>query len=378
MKRGYKRLLVFESLIFIILVLNSFVWNILSTYKMCILLLVILTFFKFIFGFEKDRHRYLKDLIIEVIIFAAEFLILYYLLGVIISFYESGNYYTLEGITKILIPTFIYLILREYLRYMFMCKAEGSKLLFVTTTILFIMFDITTALYYGDFSTNYGVFLFIALTLLPAIATNIVLCYFTRKTGYIPLMIYSVLIGMYSYLIPIIPNPNQYLVAIIKFILPILFGLKLWLFYRKEYKRDITKGELYKKKPIIPIISSAVFVIILVYFTCGYFHYWMIAVASGSMSPKINKGDVVIIEKIDSSYDKLKKGQVIAFKYDGIIVVHRIIDMVKDNDKYYFYTKGDANDKPDNFYLTEDMVVGEVNHKIPFIGLPTVWINDMK
>ena len=377
MKRGYKRLLIFEVRIVVILILNSFVWNILSTYKISIFLLLVMTLFKFLFGFEKNRRRYLKDLVIEVVIFLIEFLILYYLLGIIITFYESGDYYTKSGFTNILIPTFIYLVLREYSRYMFMCKAEGSRLLFWTTTTLFVMFDITTAIYFRDFSTNYSTFLFIALTFLPAVSTNIVLCYFSRKTGYLPLLIYSVVIGLYPYLMPIVPNPNQYVASIVNFMLPILFGLRLWLFYRKEHKRDITVEVSRKKKSFIPVLSSAFIVLILVYFISGYFHYWAIAVASSSMAPKINKGDVVIIEKIDNNYDSLKKGQVIAFKYDGAVIVHRLVNIVRDGNEYYFYTKGDANNHDDKFYLKKNMIIGKVDHKIPYIGIPTVWVNEL-
>ena len=53
---------------------------------------------------------------------------------------------------------------------------------------------------------------------------------------------------------------------------------------------------------------TGIITIILVYLTSGYFHFWAIAVASGSMSPKIEKGDVVIIEKLDEGEEKnLKK-----------------------------------------------------------------------
>ena len=69
MKSGYKRLLAFETIIFIVLGINSFVSSILSDYLMLIFLLIIVVMFKFFFGFEKDRHRYTKDIIFDCIIF---------------------------------------------------------------------------------------------------------------------------------------------------------------------------------------------------------------------------------------------------------------------------------------------------------------------
>ncbi len=375
MKRGYKKLLIFELIIFAILILNSFVWNILSSYRISIFLLVVLLAFKYIFGFEKDKHRYTKDIIMEVIIFLFAFFILYYLFGVVISFYKTGNHYTLIGLREFILPTMLYVFLKEYFRYAVMCKSEGSKLLFITSTIMFIALDITTAVYFRNFNTSYSVFLFIALTVLPAISSNTILCYFTNKTGYKPLMIYSGVIGLYTYLVPIAPNPNQYILAIIRFLLPIILGYRLYMFLNKDHKREVYRD--YRKKSFAPLLIGSFIVILLVYFTSGYFHFWTIAVASGSMNPAIKKGDVVLIEKIDKKYDKLKEKQIVAFKHEGVIVVHRLVNIEKEQGEYYFYTKGDANAKPDNFMLKENEIIGVVNHKIRYIGIPTVWIHEL-
>ena len=69
MKKGYKRLLVFESFLALILLINSFFVNFLSGYGISFLLIGVLIAFKCLFGFEKDRHRYTKDIILDVIIF---------------------------------------------------------------------------------------------------------------------------------------------------------------------------------------------------------------------------------------------------------------------------------------------------------------------
>ena len=58
-------------------------------------------------------------------------------------------------------------------------------------------------------------------------------------------------------------------------------------------------------------------------------------------------------------------------------MVHRIIKIEKEDGKYFFYTKGDANNSPDNYVVTEDMVVGTTNLTLPYLGLPTVWLNEM-
>ena len=262
MKRGYKKLLIFELVIFAILILNSFVWNILSSFRISMFLLIALMAFKYIFGFEKDKRRYTKDLIMEVIIFLAIFFILYYLFGVLISFYKTGNHYTIIGLRDFILPTALYIFLKEYFRYMVICKSEGSKLLFITAIIMFVSLDITTALYFRNFNTSYSTFLFVALTLLPAISSNTILCYFTNKTGYKPLIIYSCILSLYTYLVPIAPNPNQYILSIIRFLLPIILGYRFYKFLQKDYDREVRRD--YRKKHIAPI-AIATFIVVTIY-----------------------------------------------------------------------------------------------------------------
>ena len=374
MKRGYKRLLFFEMFLFIILILNSFVWNILSNYMMIIYLIIVILLFKLFFGFEKDRHRYLKDIIMEFVIFLLTFFVLYYLLGIIIGFARTGNYYTLYGIEKFIFPTICYIILRELLRYGIICKAQGNRLLIIITIILFILLDISNTIYLNNFSTSYKVLVFIGLSLLPAISNNIVFSYFTLKMGYKPIIFYALIMGLYQYLLPIIPNPDEYLSSVINFLLPIILCYKLYLFYKKDMDEEVMRD--YHRKRFFPLLIPLFIVIILVYFSSGYFRYWAIAVATGSMHPVINKGDVVIIEKIDN-YNKLKKGDVIAFRYNNVMIVHRIVNIVEDRNDMYFYTKGDANEEDDNFAIKKNMIVGVVNTRIPFVGVPTVWLNEL-
>lgn len=149
---------------------------------------------------------------------------------------------------------------------------------------------------------------------------------------------------------------------------------KVYSFFQKTKDEEIVRD--YKKTNKLSLIFPTIIVVILVYFTSGYFDYYAVAIATGSMKPNINKGDVVIIEKT-SNYESIKVGNVLAYKYDDKIIVHRIINIIEEKGKYYFYTKGDNNNSEDNFVIYEDMIVGVVNIKLPFIGYPTVWFNEL-
>ena len=376
MKRGYEKLFIFETFIFLFLVLNSFVVNFLTGFKMSIFLLVLLVIFKLLFGFERDNHRYIKDFLLEEIIFIIIFFLVYYLLGIFFG-YAQTNYLNFDGLTRFILPTIFYTILREYFRYVSLCKCGNNKFLIIIVVLLFILMDISESFYYTSITSNYNGFIYFAIFFLPAVCSNIVFSFITTKIGYKPTMLYSLVIGLYPYLLPIVPNPSEYVQAMILFLLPASFGYIAYKFFEKLKNEKLERDYFKKRNSLMSFLPVSLIVIILVYFVSGYFEYWAISIASGSMSKAINKGDIVIIHKIDNDYNKLEVGHVLAYKYEGNIIVHRIVDKVKVDDKYYFSTKGDANYNVDNIIIEEDMIVGVVNFKIPLIGLPTVWLNEL-
>lgn len=375
MKKSYKKILVFQTIIFITLFLNSFVSNILKGYNFVLLLIILLLVFKFLFGFERDRHVYTKDIIFEIFIYLLIFFILYYLFGLVIGFAKTADYYNWYGLKTFIIPLIITIILKEILRYMMLQKIGDNKLLLLTTYILFVFIEISDAIYYNGFNSAYKIFLFIALTLLPALVGNCVYNYMSKRVGYKPVIIYLLITQLYLYLIPIVPNPNEYIMSLIRLFLPVILGYRIYKLFLKN--KDVMIKRDYNKKSIMPLLTTALLTSIVIYFTSGYFHYYAVAVASGSMNPGIKKGDIVIVEKIDKKYSELKIGDVIAYTHNNVTVVHRLIKIVKIEDKYYFYTKGDANANPDGYAIEEAMVVGKVNVKMPYIGYPTVWLNEM-
>ncbi len=374
MKIGYRRLLIFQIIIFIILLLNSFVSSILTGYKLVFFLSGLLLIFKLFLGFEKDRHRYTKDILLEVVIFLLLFFFFYYILGFIVTYVRTPSYYSLYGIFNYIIPLVITICLKEILRYMMIVKSQGNKLLIITTVTLFVLLDITNSIYYNHFVNNYDVFLFVALTFLPAISTNIACSFITYKVGYKPAILYQLAIQLFPYILPIIPNPNEYVESVIRLLVPVILAYRINVLLKRD-KREIPTQDQNKRR-IGSLVLPGIIIVFLVYMTSGYFHYYAVAIASDSMNPEIQKGDVVIIEKIDGVKD-LKLGQIIAYKYGDILIVHRLINKLEVDGEDYFYTKGDANEIEDGYPITEDMIVGIVNVKVPYLGLPTVLLNEL-
>ncbi len=375
MKRGSKKLLIFEILIIIMLLLNNFVSSILRGYIEIVFIISLMVIFYFLYGFSKDRHHLWKNVILDIIIFLLIFFMLYYLLGILISFTKINNYYTLSGFINVIIPLILSIILKELLRYMIVSKTFGDKLLLVITCILFICLDLANKFDISTFKTKYDTFIFIATVFLPVISRNILCTYLTYKVGYKPTLLYVLITRLYAYLIPIIPNPNQYIYSIIWLIIPMVLLYRMYKYFSKE-SHDLKIERDYHKRRFGSLIVPMFLIVILVYFVSGYFHYHAIVIASGSMESTISKGDVVIIEKTDDP-EKIELKEIIAYRYNKVIVVHRLVKRIEVNGQTIFYTKGDANESMDDYKITMDMVIGTVNLKIPYIGYPTVWINEL-
>ncbi|MCI8569599.1 MAG: signal peptidase I [Bacilli bacterium] len=374
MKRGYKKLLLFEFFVLILVLLNSFLFKFLSQFTIILFFIGLLFLFKFIFGFEKDKHRYTKNVIIEIFIILLMFFIIFYLFGLIVGFVKNNSYLNFYGLSNIIIPIFITIILKEVLRYEILMKASDNKLLIILSCILFIIFDLFNSFSLNDFSSKYNIFLFISLNLIPTISNNIVCTYLSIKSGYKPLIFYQIIIQLYSYILPIIPDVSEYIVSLIGLLLPIIIGRKIYNDFRVENDEYIVRN--YKKKDYLILGFSSFIVIFLVYFCSGYFKYHVIAIASGSMHPYLNKGDLVVVEKINKD-TKLKKGMIIAYKYYGVTIIHRINRVVKINNEDIFYTKGDSNNEEDKYKVKKSMISGIVKGNIDYVGWPIVWLNEL-
>ena len=372
MKKGYKKILILSLVLIIIFLLDLFILNFFSSYKMNLFLFILLIFFNKIFVIEKDKHRYIKNILFEISIFIISFFLLYYLLGLLVGLAKNTNYINLYGLKIFIIPLIIYTILREILRYNMLNKADNNTLCTIMVVNVFIILDMVYIIAYTSKNSTLKL---IALTILPIISRNISYSYISKKTGYKPIIIFDLLFGLYPYLISIVPNPSEYIVSIIQLIVPVIFAFNMLKFITKKEDKFIDSTN-YKRKLKSSILPTII-VIILVYFYSGYFKYHAFAIATGSMTPKIKKGDVVLIDK-KYNYESLKEGDVIAFKKDNYIIVHRIIKKIKTNNSYAYYTKGDANNSIDDILIEKNIYIGKQIIIIPKIGYPTVWLSESR
>lgn len=96
-------------------------------------------------------------------------------------------------------------------------------------------------------------------------------------------------------------------------------------------------------------------------------------IVSPSMVPAINVLDVVVNMRVNNPED-LEKGDIITFistdyRYSGVLVTHRIVNIDKTSSGEYLYTtKGDNNNTQDSSRISFDEIYGKVLFRIPKIG----------
>ncbi|MDF2531704.1 MAG: signal peptidase [Clostridia bacterium] len=91
-----------------------------------------------------------------------------------------------------------------------------------------------------------------------------------------------------------------------------------------------------------------------------------LTVVSGSMSPGIETGDMVIIRMGNKN---IKPGDVVTYRLEDVLVTHRIKSISNAADvAAVFITQGDANSIPDYKLVERNQILGKYVFKIPMGG----------
>jgi len=377
-KKSYLIINVILSLLLVFFVTNLFVFKQTSYIFLILSTLIPTVILILLFGYERKNRRFKLELIFYVFAYCALFLLITYMIGLFIGFTHNVYRLNLSNLIHNIIPYFLLIVICEVLRYQISRKGEGSRLSYILVTLVLICVDLTLFLTTYDLSTGDGQIKYTCAVIMPSLFKNIMLLYFTKNGGIYPSLIYRLLLDLKLVVLPIFPNFGLYCDCIVYTILPVFMGFiirfHLQQFKNRNEKVNIKGLTLYNYLGFFIIFALVLTVNVLV--SCS-FKYNMIAIGSGSMQPKINKGDAVVYEKVNDK--KLPEvGQILVFNKDDKIVVHRIIEVVDINDtEKIYYTKGDNNDSPDGYPIETKDILGVVKTRIRYIGIPSVFLGEM-
>jgi signal peptidase len=96
------------------------------------------------------------------------------------------------------------------------------------------------------------------------------------------------------------------------------------------------------------------------------FGHPVMSVLSGSMTPAIRTGDLVIDNPVSPSQaGHLKVGQIISFRAGSKVFTHRIHAVEHVHGQVAYQTKGDANNAPDRPLVPPPAVIGVFSARVP-------------
>lgn len=377
MKKGFNKILILEIILLIFLLFNSFVFKIANMYVISGIMLPFLILMIVLNGFEKDNYRYKKDVLLNIIIFLLMYYFITYFLGLFSGFVKSSYSLSFINIIKNTFPVIALILISELMRYVLFNKTKRNLPCLIIGCLLFVMVDVNTMVHIYDVKTALGITKMICLVVFPSITKNIFLTYLTMKVGYKNGIIYRLITEISTYLLPIFPDFGEYINVLLKTVLPIAIMARLNNMFNYYSVRKIKDSRYNNRKLVLySVITFALLTIVLL--TSGLFTYQALTIGSGSMSPAIEKGDVIILKGMkNEEARKIKKGDVLVYNHDNKIIVHRVIKKSNNGKTISFKTKGDYNNTKDSWTVKQEDVIGIVKFRIRWVGMPTVALNEL-
>lgn len=124
------------------------------------------------------------------------------------------------------------------------------------------------------------------------------------------------------------------------------------------------------------LLGSAVLILVALGALLASGHRVLI-VRSGSMTPAIETGDVVVTTMVRPS--DVAVGDVVTFRdpsREGELVTHRVVKARFEGGSFRFRTRGDANTGSERWSIEADGTLGRLWFTVPKAGYPLAWMGE--
>lgn len=293
--------------------------------------------------------------------------------GMIQGFGKSPYSHSLQGILNNLLFIFPALVGTEWIRsYIMSTFGKRHKLKVACGVIILMTFFSLNIGKLIQLTTLKDLTMYLAEQLLPSLCENILATYLVLCGGPVASIIYIGMREAMEWFSPILPNLDWLAKGVVGMAVPIACLMVVSNKYSKLTKE--VKAYRIKEESIWQWAPTALLSVLMIWFTVGVFPIYPSAIATGSMQPMIDPGDVVLVRKVQGMEDveALKVGDVIQFSRDDILINHRIIDVLEEDGIMVYQTKGDNNSAIDSRLVKIEEVKGTIVGVIPKIGWPTL------
>lgn len=312
-----------------------------------------------------------QEVLIIISVIALVYVMLYYLTGFKFGFSKNPYALNINVLLTHFLPTAVIIVATEIIRYIIRAQDDKTAdiLCYVSCVVAEMLVCSTANIAISSFNNFMEL---VAKTMFPAIIANLLYHYLSKRYGFYPNIVYRAVTTLYIYVVPYIPAMPESLLSFVSLMIPIAIFLFIDSLYEK--KRRFALGK--KSKLEIPITVLAVVIMLsVVMLISNQFRLGTLVIATESMTGELNKGDAAIYERYDDQ--TVEEGQVIVFENNDMVIIHRVVKIENINGQTRYFTKGDANEEIDAGFIYDSNIIGLVNHKIPYIGYPTLWLRSL-
>ena len=307
-------------------------------------------------------------------VIALVYVMVYYLTGIEFGFYSNPYRLTVNNFLTFALPIAVIVISSEIVRSRLLMQSDR-----LTEVLCYFITVISEVLIYSSLysATTFSRFVDLVVgAFFPALLSNLLYNYLSKRYGVYPVLSYRLISTLHAYLFQVRPGIAESIVSFFKLILPIIIYVFIDALYEKKKRYALgNNSRIARAVSRIFAVITLVVMISTVMLVSNQFSYGSLVIATESMTGELNKGDVVIFESYtDQSLDE---GQVIIYKKNNSMVVHRVVDIQIINGIARYYTKGDANEDNDLGFITDTDIVGIVSGKLPIVGYPTLWFRSL-
>ena len=206
-----------------------------------------------------------------------------------------------------------------------------------------------------------GLIRYINSEFFPALADNILLTQLAYFGGLKYCIIYSATYAVYSRVTPVLPDISWTVRGLLGVAIPLLGITLLYALPSTRVFGVIPASEVITKRDVARIVAESSPLILVLLIVSGALGVKPLVVASSSMSPTLEVGDIVLVSRAES----YRAGDIVAYPMKGRIIVHRVVGYLEDGS---ILTKGDASDEIDPWVIKPETIIGKVTFKVPKIG----------
>lgn len=218
---------------------------------------------------------------------------------------------------------------------------------------------------------------FIGTGFLPILTENLLATYLALLSGPAASLAYRAPLQAFLWFSPILPDLPWGYQSLIGVMTPTIGFIAINM---ATTQRDLRKARIPTQRKPAPRprksqksmkgwLAISLFIVLTVWSSTGLMGFYPTIIASGSMRPTLDVGDVSIVIPVNPS--QIQVGDIIQYAQGGEMTLHRVVDIQQTEGARLFITKGDANTAPDSDPVFPAQIKGKLIFSIPKIG----WIS---